>query len=66
MKERRKILEKNVTVIPNKIMLSETNFLTVNDLQFFFAVYFDFHAQDFIILSMLVGSLPFTKSQIIY
>lgn len=27
MKERRQILEKNVTVIPNKIMLSETNFL---------------------------------------
>ncbi|XP_020612106.1 DNA ligase 3-like isoform X2 [Orbicella faveolata] len=27
MKERRQVLEKNVTVIPNKIMLSETNFL---------------------------------------
>jgi len=27
MKERRQILEANVTVIPNKIMLSETNFL---------------------------------------
>ena len=31
MKERRQILEKNVTVIPNKIMLSETNFLRVCD-----------------------------------
>ena len=31
MKERRQILEKNVTVIPNKIMLSETNFLRVRD-----------------------------------
>ena len=29
MKERRQVLEKNVTVIPNKIMLSETNFLKV-------------------------------------
>lgn len=29
MKERRQILEANVTVIPNKIMLSETNFLKV-------------------------------------
>lgn len=30
MKERRQVLEKNVTVIPNKIMLSETNFLKVH------------------------------------
>ena len=29
MRERRQILEKNVTVIPNKIMLSETNLLKV-------------------------------------